>query len=245
MKRFGRVQALRGANLTVYPREVVALVGDNGAGKSTLVKTMVGVHPPDGGEILFEGKQVLSTRRTTHATSASRPSIRTSHWQRRSTRRRTCSWAVRSCGPACSGSSASWTSRRCAGATRPSIRSAFASRTRARASRTCPAASVRASPSAVPSHGRARSSSWTSRRRRSVSCRRATSSTTSGACAACRLSVVLIRSQPAGGLRGRRSHRGARLGERVAQLRPKDVSMEDVVAAMTGALTFHEGDQQA
>jgi simple sugar transport system ATP-binding protein len=36
-----------------------------------------------------------------------------------------------------------------------------------------------------------------------------------------------------------------RLGERVAQLRPKEVSMEDVVAAMTGALTFHEEDQQA
>jgi simple sugar transport system ATP-binding protein len=31
-----------------------------------------------------------------------------------------------------------------------------------------------------------------------------------------------------------------RLGERVARLKPKDVSMEDVVAAMTGALTFHD-----
>jgi simple sugar transport system ATP-binding protein len=61
VKRFGRVQALRGANLTVYPEEVVALVGDNGAGKSTLVKTMVGVHPPDEGEILFEGKPVAVT----------------------------------------------------------------------------------------------------------------------------------------------------------------------------------------
>src|ERR671931_2408459 len=58
VKTFGRVQALRGANFTVYPREVVALVGDNGAGKSTLVKTLVGVHPPDSGEILFEGKPV-------------------------------------------------------------------------------------------------------------------------------------------------------------------------------------------
>jgi simple sugar transport system ATP-binding protein len=58
VKRFGRVRALRGANLTVYPEEVVALVGDNGAGKSTLVKTMVGVHPPDEGEILFEGRPV-------------------------------------------------------------------------------------------------------------------------------------------------------------------------------------------
>jgi simple sugar transport system ATP-binding protein len=58
VKSFGRVQALRGASFTVYPREVVALVGDNGAGKSTLVKTLVGVHPPDAGQILFEGRPV-------------------------------------------------------------------------------------------------------------------------------------------------------------------------------------------
>jgi simple sugar transport system ATP-binding protein len=58
VKSFGRVQALTGANFTVYPQEVVALVGDNGAGKSTLVKTLVGVHPPDSGEILFEGAPV-------------------------------------------------------------------------------------------------------------------------------------------------------------------------------------------
>jgi simple sugar transport system ATP-binding protein len=58
VKTFGKVEALRGANFTVYPNEVVALVGDNGAGKSTLVKTLVGVHPPDSGEITFEGSQV-------------------------------------------------------------------------------------------------------------------------------------------------------------------------------------------
>ena len=58
VKSFGRVRALRGASFTVYPQEVVALVGDNGAGKSTLVKTLVGVHPPDSGEILFNGKPV-------------------------------------------------------------------------------------------------------------------------------------------------------------------------------------------
>ena len=58
VKSFGRVQALTGANFTVYPGEVVALVGDNGAGKSTLVKTLVGVHPADSGEILFEGEPV-------------------------------------------------------------------------------------------------------------------------------------------------------------------------------------------
>ena len=42
VKSFGKVRALRGASFTVYPQEVVALIGDNGAGKSTLVKTLVG-----------------------------------------------------------------------------------------------------------------------------------------------------------------------------------------------------------
>ena len=52
------MRALRGANFSVLPGEVVALVGDNGAGKSTLVKTLAGVHRPDSGEILFEGRSV-------------------------------------------------------------------------------------------------------------------------------------------------------------------------------------------
>jgi len=58
IKTYGQVQALRAANFTVYPGEVVALIGDNGAGKSTLVKTLVGAVSPDGGEILLDGKPV-------------------------------------------------------------------------------------------------------------------------------------------------------------------------------------------
>jgi len=58
VKNFGRVRALRGANFTVLPGEVVALVGDNGAGKSTLVKTLAGVYRPDQGEIRFDGQPV-------------------------------------------------------------------------------------------------------------------------------------------------------------------------------------------
>lgn len=58
VKSFGRVAALRGASFEVRPNEVVALVGDNGAGKSTLVKTLAGVHQADEGEILFEGRPV-------------------------------------------------------------------------------------------------------------------------------------------------------------------------------------------
>jgi simple sugar transport system ATP-binding protein len=58
VKHFGRVHALRGADFTVNPGEVVALIGDNGAGKSTLVKTLSGVHGPDAGEIVFDGRPV-------------------------------------------------------------------------------------------------------------------------------------------------------------------------------------------
>ena len=59
VKDFGRVRALRGADFTVYPGEVVALVGVNGAGKSTLVKCLAGVEHPDAGEIVFEGNPVV------------------------------------------------------------------------------------------------------------------------------------------------------------------------------------------
>ena len=58
VKHFGRVHALRGADFTVNAGEVVALIGDNGAGKSTLVKTLSGVHAPDAGQIVFDGREV-------------------------------------------------------------------------------------------------------------------------------------------------------------------------------------------
>src|SRR5918996_2657716 len=57
-KSFWPVRALVDVDFEVYPREVVAVVGDNGAGKSTLVKAMDGVQPPDSGEIEFEGRKV-------------------------------------------------------------------------------------------------------------------------------------------------------------------------------------------
>jgi D-xylose transport system ATP-binding protein len=61
-KAFGPVQALEDVNFNVRAGEVVALVGDNGAGKSTLVKVMSGIHRPDSGRILFEGRPVTIAR---------------------------------------------------------------------------------------------------------------------------------------------------------------------------------------
>jgi ABC-type sugar transport system ATPase subunit len=58
-KHFGAVQALVDVNLHVPSGQVTALVGDNGAGKSVLIKSIAGIHSPDGGQILWEGRPVL------------------------------------------------------------------------------------------------------------------------------------------------------------------------------------------
>jgi len=54
-KHFGAVHALRGVDLDVPAGAVTALVGDNGAGKSVLIRTVSGIHTPDGGELLWDG----------------------------------------------------------------------------------------------------------------------------------------------------------------------------------------------
>jgi simple sugar transport system ATP-binding protein len=58
-KYFGTVIALKDISLRLMPGEVICLLGDNGAGKSTLIKTLSGVHKPDEGEYLVEGKPVV------------------------------------------------------------------------------------------------------------------------------------------------------------------------------------------
>ena len=53
---FGGVHAVDDVSVSLYPGEVVGLVGGNGAGKSTLIRTLSGAHVPDSGEILIDGK---------------------------------------------------------------------------------------------------------------------------------------------------------------------------------------------
>ncbi len=57
-KWYGKVYAVNGAHLSIYPGEVVGLVGDNGAGKSTLVKILSGLIRPNRGTIYFQDQKV-------------------------------------------------------------------------------------------------------------------------------------------------------------------------------------------
>jgi D-xylose transport system ATP-binding protein len=60
-KSFGAVHVLRDVDFDCYLGQVTALVGDNGAGKSTLIKSIVGIHPFESGEFIWEGQPVHVT----------------------------------------------------------------------------------------------------------------------------------------------------------------------------------------
>ena len=56
-KSFPGVVALDAMKLGVKPGEILGLIGENGAGKSTLIKVLTGVHRPDSGKIIVDGKE--------------------------------------------------------------------------------------------------------------------------------------------------------------------------------------------
>lgn len=55
---YGRIQALKGIDLSVAEGELLALVGANGAGKTTLLRAISGVQPASGGFIRFAGADI-------------------------------------------------------------------------------------------------------------------------------------------------------------------------------------------
>ena len=58
-KHFGGVYALNNASLSVARGEVHALIGPNGAGKTTLIHVLSGALPLDGGQVVFDGADLV------------------------------------------------------------------------------------------------------------------------------------------------------------------------------------------
>ena len=59
-KRFGALAVLDGVDLTLHKGEVIGIVGPNGAGKTTLLSVLSGALTPDGGRVVFDGRDVTS-----------------------------------------------------------------------------------------------------------------------------------------------------------------------------------------
>jgi len=64
----GVVRALDDVSIAARQNEIVGVVGENGAGKSTLMKILVGVYPPDKGELYYWGRKVQFPRNPKEAT---------------------------------------------------------------------------------------------------------------------------------------------------------------------------------
>lgn len=71
-KAYGPTTALDGAEFSIHPGEIVAVMGPSGSGKSTLLHCLAGVVRPDAGQITYNGRQL--TGMTDTALSALRRS---------------------------------------------------------------------------------------------------------------------------------------------------------------------------
>jgi peptide/nickel transport system ATP-binding protein len=68
------LHAVDGADISIYPKEIVALVGESGSGKSTIARLLARVYKPTSGDILYQGTS-LASMRTRRASMAYRGDV--------------------------------------------------------------------------------------------------------------------------------------------------------------------------
>lgn len=59
-KSFGEKKVHRGISFDLYENEILGLFGGSGSGKSVVLRSLIGLESPDAGEILFEGKNLVT-----------------------------------------------------------------------------------------------------------------------------------------------------------------------------------------
>ncbi|MGD9206319.1 MAG: ATP-binding cassette domain-containing protein, partial [Desulfobacterales bacterium] len=52
------VKALNSVSLTIEPQETLGVVGESGCGKSTLARAVLGLYPPNSGEIHYQDQRI-------------------------------------------------------------------------------------------------------------------------------------------------------------------------------------------
>src|SRR4029450_6347130 len=53
-------QAVRGASISLAPKDFVALMGPSGSGKTTFLGVLAGLDPPDEGQVRWKGQEISS-----------------------------------------------------------------------------------------------------------------------------------------------------------------------------------------
>ena len=59
-KKYGAKEAVKGISFNIKQNEILGLLGPNGCGKTTTIGMMLGLLKPSNGEILIDGKKILS-----------------------------------------------------------------------------------------------------------------------------------------------------------------------------------------